>query len=437
MYKCGWNDKYTKLTFAGYIYIGLLPGAWKKSTSEKSAQTNSMILRKVYLLICFAGIIFTSQAQYITKLDKSKISYADLDRKIQDLMHNANVQGLAITIFNNNEPVYKKTFGYKRIDTKAPIKTTTNIYGASLSKPVFTVMVLKLVEEGVLDLDKPLQDYLPKAIYEYPSTKKWHDNYADLKTDSLYRKITARMCLDHTCGFPNWRWDEPDQKLRVKFTPGSKYSYSGEGMVYLQVVLEHMLGKSLEELMQEKIFKPLQMSMSSYTWQARFEDDYCVGHQADGKLYEKDKDNDARSASTLETTLDDYTKFTEAVLKGTVLKKTTAKEMFTPQIRLRSVQQFGPLRFRDSTENDAINLSYGLGWVLLQSPYGTGAFKEGHGDGFQHYSIIFPKAGTGIIIMSNSDNAESIFKELLATAIGDTYTPWYWENYIPYNYNKK
>lgn len=396
-----------------------------------------MILRKVYLLICFTGIVFTSPGQNITKLDKSKISYAELDSKIQDLMHNANVQGLAITIFNNNESVYKKTFGYKRIDTKAPIKTSTNIYGASLSKPVFTVMVLKLVEEGVLNLDKPLQDYLPKAIYDYPPTKKWHDNYADLKTDSLYRKITARMCLDHTCGFPNWRWDEPDQKLRVKFTPGSKYSYSGEGMVYLQVVLEHMLGKSLEELMQEKIFKPLQMTMSSYTWQPRFEEDYCVGHQADGKLYEKDKDNDARSASTLETTLDDYTKFTEAVLKGTVLKKTTAKEMFTPQIRLRSVQQFGPLRFRDSTENDAINLSYGLGWVLLQSPYGTGAFKEGHGDGFQHYSLIFPKAGTGIIIMSNSDNAESIFKELLATAIGDTYTPWYWENYIPYNYNKK
>ena len=92
---------------------------------------------------------------------------------------------------------------------------------------------------------------------------------------------------------------------------------------------------------------------------------------------------------------------------------------------------------RDSTSNDAIQLSYGLGWVLLQSPYGTGAFKEGHGDGFQHYSILFPAQGTGIIIMSNSDNAESIFKELLEITIGDTFTPWYWENYIPYNAVKK
>ena len=207
-------------------------------------------------------------------------------------------------------------------------------------------------------------------------------------------------------------------------------------MVYLQVVLEHMLGKSLEELMKEKIFIPSGMNRSSYTWQKEFEKDYCFGHQSTGALYEKDKDNDARSASTLETTLDDYTLFTKAVLKNSILKPATTKKMFTPQIRLRSVQQFGPLSLVDSTLNDGIELSYGLGWVLLKSPYGTGAFKEGHGDGFQHYSIIFPDQSTGIIIMSNSDNGESIFKELLETAIGDSFTPWRWENYIPYDQKK-
>jgi D-alanyl-D-alanine-carboxypeptidase/D-alanyl-D-alanine-endopeptidase len=395
------------------------------------------IKKLFFILLCSACIHFQVKGQTITKLDKSKISFASLDNKIQSLIKAANVQGLAISVFNNNEPVYKKTFGYKRLDTKEPIKTNTNFYGASLSKAVFAVLVMKLVEEGVIDLDKPLQDYLPKPIYEYTPTKKWHDNYGDLKNDSLYKQITARMCLDHTTGFPNWRWDEEDQKLRVKFKPGAKYGYSGEGLVYLQVVLENMLGKSVEELMQEKIFIPSGMNMSSYTWQEKFEKDYCFGHNATGKLYEKDKDNDARSASTLETTLDDYTLFTKAVLKNSILKSSSAKKMFTPQIKIRSVQQFGPLRLKDSTTNDAIQLSYGLGWVLLQSPYGTGAFKEGHGDGFQHYSIIFPEQGAGIIIMSNSDNAESIFKELLETAIGDTFTPWYWENYIPYDQRKK
>jgi len=393
--------------------------------------------RKIALsLFTFQLVSLFVFSQGITRLDNSQISFAEADKKIEALMASAKVTGMAITVFNNNEPVYKKTFGYKRADTKEPLRESTNIYGASLSKVVFAMLVMKLVEEGVIDLDKPLQQYLPKPIYEYQPLMKWHDNYKDLQNDTLYQKITARMCLDHTTGFANWRWYEPDQKLRVNFTPGSKYEYSGEGLVYLQVVIEKMLNKSLEELMQEKIFKPLGMINSSYKWQQRFETDYSFGHDANGKLYQKDKDNDARSASTLETTLDDYTAFTKGVLKNLILKPSTTANMFTPQIRIRTVQQFGPNSARDTTAWDAIQLGYGLGWGLLQTRYGTGAFKEGHGDGFQHYTIIFPKTGIGIIIMANSDNGESIFKYLLENLISDTFTPWYWENYIPYDYGK-
>ena len=384
-------------------------------------------------VLILLGCSLLTKAQKIVRLNGTTITAAALDQKIQQLMQEAKVTGLAIAVFNNHRPVYEKTFGYKNAETKENIKGTTNIYGASLSKAVFAVLVMKLVEEGVLDLDKPLQSYLPKPIYAYTPQTKWHDNYSDLKGDTLYQKITARMCLSHTTGFPNWRWDEPDGKLRLKGTPGLRYSYSGEGLVYLQVVLEKLLNTPLEALMQRYVFTPAGMVNSSYTWQPRFEADYCAGHMADGKAYEKDKDNEARAASTLETTLADYSKFTTAVLQNRLIKKATTTQMFSPQIRIRSVQQFGPLRLKDSTLNDGIALSYGLGWVLLQSPQGVGAFKEGHGDGFQHYTILFPQSGTGIVIFTNSDNGESIFKDLLQTAIGDTFTPWQWENYIPYN----
>jgi CubicO group peptidase (beta-lactamase class C family) len=391
------------------------------------------ISKHLLLSIGLTILVYTVNAQIVTRLDKSTIAFDSVDKKVQVLMNAAKVHGLAITIFNHKEPVYKKTFGFKNALTGEPIKPTTNFYGASLSKAVFAVLVMRLVEEGILDLDKPLQDYLPKPIYDYSPTKKWHDNYSDLRGDSLYKRITARMCLAHTTGFPNWRWDEVDEKLRVKAMPGSRYSYSGEGLVYLQVVLEKLLDRPLEAMMKEKVFVPLGMNQSSYTWQPAFEADYCWGHTREGKPYEKDKDNEPRSASTLETTLDDYTRFVTAVLNERLLTGATTKQMFTPQIRLRSVQQFGPLRLRDTTANDAIALSYGLGWGLLHSPYSIGAFKEGHGDGFQHYSIIFPDQGVGILILSNSDNAESIFKELLEVTIGDTYTPWRWQNYIPYD----
>ncbi|HWJ90517.1 MAG TPA: serine hydrolase domain-containing protein [Flavisolibacter sp.] len=384
------------------------------------------------LLLSFSIV----RSQSITRLDHKTISFSQADRKIASLLKAGHVAGLAIAVFNNGEVVYKKTFGYKNLKTKAPIKTSTNFYGASLSKSLFAVLVMKLVEEGVLDLDRSLQTYLDKPIYDFKPATKWHDHYEDLKKDTLYSRITARMCLDHTTGMPNWRWDEPDQTLRVKFEPGSKYSYSGEGLVYLQVVLEKMLGKPLEQLMREKIFEPLNMNMSAYSWKMRFESDYCIGHDSNGKLYPKDKDNEPRAASTLETTLDDYSAFLSAVLQNRILKPETTARMFSAQIRIRSIQQFGPLRFRDSTENDAIQLGYGLGWGVLQSPYGRGAFKEGHGDGFQHYTVLFPDQGTGILIMTNSDNGESIFKNLLEYLIGDTFTPWYWENYLPYDYKK-
>ena len=81
-------------------------------------------------------------------------------------MKDASVTGMAISIFNDNKPVYNKVFGYKNTETKAPLQATTNIYGASLSKAVFSVLVMKLVEEKIISLDKPLQDYLPQPVYD-------------------------------------------------------------------------------------------------------------------------------------------------------------------------------------------------------------------------------------------------------------------------------
>ena len=70
---------------------------------------------------------------------------------------------------------------------------------------------------------------------------------------------------------------------------------------------------------------------------------------------------------------------------------------------------------------------------ILKTPHGPAAFKEGHGDGFEHYSIVFPERGMGVLIMSNSANGESIFKDLLELSIADTYTPWEWQDYVPWN----
>lgn len=391
---------------------------------------------KTIAVIVIGTISFTSCSdknnQNIVRLDGTEMHKDSLTIKIDKLIEKANVHGIAITVFNENKVTYQKSFGYKDFEKKIALNDSTNIYGASFSKAVFGVLVMKLVENGVIDLDTPLQSYLSKKIYEYKPETKWHDDFSALKNDSLYHKITARMCLNHTTGFANSRWVESDYQLRVNRKPGSRYSYSGEGFIYLQVVLEKTLGKSLEELAQEIIFEPLNMHRTSYQWNPTFEKNFAYGHNTLGKKYVKDIDNEPRGGGTLETTSEDYTKFLRAVLERKIISKKSWNEIFRPQIRIHSIKQFGPLALKDSIINDNIKLSYGLGWGILQTPYGKGVFKEGHGNGFQHYSILFPKTKKGIMIMTNSDNGESIFKELLEIAMKDIYTPSEWENYIPY-----
>jgi serine-type D-Ala-D-Ala carboxypeptidase/endopeptidase len=400
--------------------------------NERRNPVRSLLMAFVAALA--PSVAVAEAAAPVKRLDGTRIAPAVLTARIEELARKGNVHGLAVSVFNGGEPVYSRTFGFKRTDTREALGSDTVFYGASLSKAVFGVLVMRLVDDGVIDLDTPLVKYLKERLdaHEPRSRKAWHENLKDLAADPRHGMLTARMCLAHTTGLPNWRWFEPDQKLRIKTEPGARYSYSGEGLTLLQVVLERITGKSLEELAREKIFVPYGMTRSSYTWQARFESDYGQGHDEAGKVQEKDKDNAARSASTLETTLRDYTRFLRAVFAGAGLKASSRKEMFTAQVRIRSKAQFGPLSNEESGDNDGIALGYGLGWGVLESPHGVGAFKEGHSnDGFEHYSIVFPARGIGVLLMSNSANGESIFKELLELTIADTYTPWQWQGYTP------
>jgi len=174
-------------------------------------------MQKIFFIQFFVFISSFAFTQAIVRLDNSRITAQQLNDKIDQLMKVASVSGMAISVFNDGKPVYHKAFGYKDSRTKIPLQTNTNFYGASFSKSVFAVLVLKLVEEKIISLDKPLQDYLPQPVYEYGKGSSWNQDYTSLQEDKLYKKITARHCLTHSSGFANWRWDEPDQELHVHF----------------------------------------------------------------------------------------------------------------------------------------------------------------------------------------------------------------------------
>jgi CubicO group peptidase (beta-lactamase class C family) len=392
----------------------------------------------IIILYISVGCSKKIESNQIQRIDGSSITSAKLDARIKTLVDTANVTGLTVTIFNQDTVAYQKAFGYSNYAAKDSLKVNHVFYGASLSKAVFGYIVSQLANEGLIDLDKPLQEYFDVPIPEMDFDREWR-GFKNLANDDRYKQITARMCLSHTTGFPNWRWIsrtgefQPEGKIQFYFDPGTNYSYSGEGIRLLQIVIEKISGKGLEQLARERVFDPLNMDMTSYVWQERFENNYCHGHTSGQKVIDKDTEDEAGAAGSMETTPVDYSKFLTKIIELSSHNSDVTKLMFTPNIRIHSKKQFGSGSLGKTNVNDSIGLNYGLGWGILKSPYGEGYFKEGHAEGFQHYSILFPEKRIGILLMSNSDNAESIFKEVLELGIGDIYTPWYWEDYIPYD----
>ena len=325
---------------------------------------------------------------------------------------------------------------YKNKTNAELLDTNTVVYGASFSKAVFAYLTMKLVQEKTIELDKPLYKYLSKPIAEY-------EYFSDLKSDDKWKLITARMCLSHTTGLPNVRWLHPTTGvedtlgvIKIYFNPGTKYAYSGEGLKLLQLVEEEITKKTVEDLAIEKVFTPIGMTRTGYIWHKAFDDNYAIGHLQDGTLNPKKKRTTPVASGSLVTTISDYSKFIEFVMQQKGLDKKMYKEMLSSQIKIHSKVQFPTITEETTTENKAIDLSYGLGWGLLKCKYGKAFFKEGHDDAWRNYNINFMDKGISIIIMTNSANGELIFKELLETLIGDTFTPWKWETYFPYNYKK-
>ena len=376
----------------------------------------------------FATAPYAAAAEQPTvrRLDGSTISTAEIDGTVTRLMTAAEVPGTAIAIFNDGKIAYLKAYGFRNNEKNLPLTVDSVMSAASLSKVAFTYAVLQLVDEGVLDLDKPVYQYLPKPLPEYP-------NYADLANDPRYKRMTARMLLSHTSGFANWRWFEDDRKLRIHFEPGSRYAYSGEGIALLQLIVETITKKPLEELMQERVFQPLGMTRTSMVWQDRFDSDYADGYDEYGRSLGPLKQHKAGAAGSMSTTIADFARFMQAVLEGRLLRPKTREQMLSPQNQIVSKHMFPTLSEETTDQNKAIRLSSGLGWTLYWTLYGEAFTKGGHDDGWRHYTVCFDGPKTGIVIMTNSGNGEGIFAYLQEALLKNTFAPIEWENYTPYD----
>ena len=377
------------------------------------------------LTILLGTFVSTAQQPSVKLPDGSQIAPSRIDATVTPLMQAARVTGVGIAMFHGGNIAYLKAYGLRDAEKGLPLTPDSVMSSASLSKAAFATVIVRLVQEGVLDLDKPIYQYLPKPLPEYP-------RYADLQGDDRYKKLTLRILLSHTSGFPNWRAFEDDRKLKIHFEPGTRYAYSGEGIDLAQLVVDTVTAKSLTVLMQENLFRPVGMTRTSMVWEPRFESDFANGYDEYGRSLGPEKHPTPDAAGSMQTTLRDYAAFLSALMQHKILNTRTFGRMQNAQISIHSAHQFPSLASETTTANDKIRLRYGLGLGLYSSPYGKASFKEGHDEGWRHLALFF-RNGSGILIMTNSSNGEGIFKPLMDAVLGPTLFPFDWENYTPYN----
>jgi len=339
----------------------------------------------------------------------------------------ARVPGLALALIDDGVVVYERAYGVADREAGTPLRTDSVMAGASLTKAAFAHLVLQLVDDGTLSLDAPITALLRKPLPDY-------DGFADLRTDPRWQRLTPRMLLSHTSGLLNWRWINDDKTLDFKFHPGSRFVYSGEGIQVLQLIVEERTGEPLTQLMKRRVFDRFGMSDTSMTWRADFERRAVIGYDADGKPLAHARRTTAGAAGSMDTTVHDYARFLAAVLRGDGLSAASARAMLSPQIAIVSPQEF-PSHWLGETEvNRAIGLSYGLGWGVYTSPLGRAFFKEGHDDATNNVALGFATPKRGIVMLSNSGNAERMFLPAIQALFGETCLPWFWMGYIPYSH---
>jgi CubicO group peptidase (beta-lactamase class C family) len=306
-------------------------------------------------------------------------------------------------------------------ETNKPVDEKTVFRTASLSKPVFAYLVMKLVDEGVLDVDRPLYRYLEQPLYEYT-------DYTDLKDDERYQLLTARLVLSHQSGFPNWRVMNRNRRLDFKFTPGKMFKYAGEGYKLLEFILEKITGEDLNRLARGKVFLPLGMTNTSFLWEERFDGNFAVNLRTGLRRHIERTRTVPNAAASLLTNTTDYAKFLLAVMNGHGLKPETHKIMLEPQVKITSRSLHAP---QDTNRkiHESIHLAWSIGWGRYRCSRGDVLFHVGFEEGCDNYAVVFRDQKIGIVLQSVITDLEGIAPAVAKELIGDIYSPFSWLMY--------
>lgn len=330
---------------------------------------------------------------------------AHFDERIPGLMRLYGIPGASIALVKDSELVWSGAYGYANMENGRKLTTDTPMRVQSISKSVTAWGILKLAEQGKIDLDSPVTGYL----------KSWRFPPSDFSAE----RVTVRQLLSHTAGLPLgdvftiYSPKEAMPSLQEKLTeeavlmrePGTAFSYSNIGYNLLELLIEEVTGRDFAEYMEQEILIPLGLSHSSFVWREEFDSNLPVGYDLRGRpvpayVYPE------KGSGGLFATVEDIAAFTIAGMEDVsssqqVLSPLGIKALYTPV-------------------SDHIGIyglvfdGYGLGHYLETLPNDKQAVSHGgQGTGIMTHFHAVPESGDAIVILTNSQRSWPFISYLL------------------------
>ncbi|AXG67963.1 penicillin-binding protein 4* [Kordia sp. SMS9] len=356
-------------------------------------------MKKNIILIATILVSFTSISQ-----DKNKEVHVLLEKMVSD----KKVMGVVAGYSVDGKTIAMSSAGYANKKTKEKFTTATKLRMGSIAKPMTALAVMQLVEQGLLDLDAPIQTY----ISDYPTHPK--------------TQITTRHLLSHTSGIAGYKNGKESNTTKnyptlydalalfkdraLLFEPGTQYNYSTYGYTVLGVIIERVSGLTFEAYMQKNIWDKAGMThtgVDKFGVKVENKSELYSRNNGKGKA-KKAKENNLSNripAGGFYTTAEDMLKFGNAVLNNVFVKRSTLDLM----------------RQHHSLEKE--NNAYGFGWFLYSKKPNEGALigHTGGQTGCTSFLFIAPSKKAVSIILANTSRAQSsvdpVANELLKLSV--------------------
>ena len=336
-------------------------------------------------------------------------------KSLQKLIQDNNVVGASVAVLNNGE-INAFSAGKLVRGGDEALTSDAVFEAASLSKPVFAYIVLKMVERGEIDLDEPLCNVSERGF-----------GPLELRETPQYRKLTARMILSHQTGLPNWMPEE------FQAEPGTQFNYSGLGYCFLCDVIQEVSGQSLEQLAKKEL-EPLGITQSSYFYQP--EDGsgekrrFAVGHNAEGasdkhshfpRISENNKQGNsypANPAASLFITAENYAKFLTACMKDEFIRERMC-------VRVNDLGNGRDQKaLQEGVSSEMLEkLDWGLGIGIQSNKDGSKTlFHWGDSETFRNLATIRLETDgsfNGVVCLTNTTNGPAVFRQVAEPIVGN------------------